>query len=523
VRAAREVPAVVLETLRRRRRRTALARMVPAAALALLALTGAPAPAAAQEPAAIPAHPRDLVFDPLDFEPPRPADHRHTLSGGGAVFVVEDHALPLVDVSVFVRTGSYLDPPGKAGLAALVGGQLRAGGAGSLPAADFDEEAAFLAARISSSIGDTMGQVSLNCLTKDLDAALDLLFDLLRRPRFDQARLDLAKSRLLQEMERRNDSTRSIEGREWGRLMRGGEHFSTRPATRASVESITREDLAAFHRRYFHPGGFIFAVAGDVEPEEVLAAIDARMAGWPAASDPAPDVPKPMHHPAPALYGVDKPDVNQGRVSIGHLGATRDNPDRYPLLVMNDILGGGGFASRLLTRIRSDEGLAYSAGSSFGMGVHYDGVFRVGFQSRSETVARAAAIVLEEIDRIRSEPVTNDELRTAVASFVETFTRNFSSASATAALFARDEYTGRDPEYLTRYRERIRAVTAADVLRVAQQYLHPDRLVTLVVGDLEAIRTGDPDHPDFALEEVAGASMVRIPLPDPFTMEYPAR
>ena len=489
--------------------------------LLLAALLLAPPPAAAQAPG-IPAHPRELTFEPLAFEPPRAARHRHTLPGGGIVFIVEDHALPLVDVSVLVRTGGYLDPAGKAGLAALAGSQMRAGGTASLAAAEFDEEVAFLAAEIGSSIGDTMGQAGLNCLTKDVDTALDLLFDMLRRPRFDQDRLELAKSQLLQGMERRNDSTRSIEGREWGRLMRGAGHFSTRPATRASVESITREDLVAFHERYYHPGGFIFAVSGDVEPEEILAKLSARLDGWAASSEPVPDVPAPAHDPPAALYGVDKPDVNQGRVSIGHLGTTRDNPDRYPLLVMNDILGGGGFTSRLLTRVRSDEGLAYSAGSSFGMGTYYDGVFRVAFQSRSETVARAAAIVLEEIERIRTEPVGDAELSTSIASFVETFTRNFSTAAATAGLFARDEYTARDPEYLLRYRERISAVTAEDVLRVAREYLHPERLVMLVVGNLDAVEDGDPDNPDYALEEVAGAPLRRIPLPDPFSMEYPA-
>ena len=486
--------------------------------LALL-LLAPPAPAAAQD--AIPAHPRDLVFEPLDFEPPGAARHRHTLPGGGTVFVVEDHALPLVDVSVYVRTGAYLDPPGKAGLAALTGSQLRAGGTASLAAADFDEEVAFLAARIGSSIGGTLGQASLNCLTRDLDAALDLLFDMLRRPRFDPDRLDLAKSQALQAMERRNDSTRSIEGREWGRLMRGAAHFSTRPTTRASIESITRDDLLAFHERYYHPGSFIFAVSGDVTPAEILPKLSARLAGWPTAAETVPAVPAPTDDPRRGLYGVDKPDVNQGRVSIGHLGTMRDSPDRYPLIVMNDILGGGGFSSRLLTRIRSDEGLAYSAASSFGMGTYYDGLFRVAFQSRSETVARAAAIVLEEIERIRSEPVTDDELQNSIASFVETFTRNFSSAAATARLFARDEYTGRDPEYLARYRERISAVTAADVLQVARQYLHPDRLTMLVVGNLDAIEAGDPDNPDFVLEALAGEPVTRIPLPDPFTMEYP--
>jgi len=481
---------------------------------------GFAAPAAVAQP--IPAHPRDLVFEDLAFEPPDSAAHRHELSNGVVVYIVPDRSLPLVTVSVLVRTGAYLEPADKAGLAALTGSQMRAGGAGELAPAAFDDEAAFLAAQLSSSIGGTSGSASVNCLTKDLDASLDLLFDMLRRPRFDQDRLELAKSQALQQMERRNDSTQSIEVREWGRLLRGADHFTTTPSTRASIESITRDDLVAFHREYYHPGNFLFAVSGDVEPADFLARLEARLADWPARAAVAAAVPRPDHRIRPGLYVVDKDDVNQGRVVIGHLAAMRDNPDRYALMVMNDILGGGGFTARLLTRIRSEEGLAYSAYSSFGFGTYYPGAFRASFQSRSETVARAAAIVLEEIDRIRSEPVTDAELSTSKASFIETFSRNFSSAGSTARLFANDEYTGRDPSYLVAYRDRIRSVSGDDVLRVAREYLHPDRLVVLVVGDRTTIEAGDPDNPDVRLLDLAGGAVTGIPLPDPFTMEYPA-
>ena len=130
--------------------------------------------------------------------------------------------------------------------------------------------------------------------------------------------------------------------------------------------------------------------------------------------------------------------------------------------------------------------------------------------------------MLEEIDRIRSAPVTEAELRTSKASFVETFSRSFSSAASTARLFANDEYTGRDPSYLVAYRDRIRSVTGDDVLRVAREYLDPDRLVMLVVGDRATIEAGDPDNPEVSLAGLAGGEITAIPLPDPFTMEYPA-
>ena len=470
---------------------------------------------------AIPAHPRELRFDSLEFDPPVADDHRYTLDSGDLAFVVEDHSLPLVNVSVFVRTGSYLDPVGQRGLASLMGGQMRAGGTLDLSAADFDEEVAFLAAQINSSIGRTSGQASVNCLTKDLDVALSLFFDMLGRPRFEESRLDLAKSQMIQSMERRNDSTRSIEGREWNRLMRGSEHFSTLPSTRESIESIARDDLVRFHQRYFYPGNFVFAIAGDVDTDNVVEILNEELSEWRTSESSVADVPKPSSEIRRGLFGVDKSEVNQGRVSIGHLGTTRDNPDRYPLIIMNDILGGGGFSSRLMTRIRSDEGLAYSVGSRYGMGTYYDGIFRVAFQSRSETVIRAASIVLEEIEKIRSELVSEEELSNSVASFVETFTRNFSSAASTANLFATDAYTGRDPEYLMNYRARISAVTPEEVLRVAKRYLRPEDLSILIVGDLDTITEGDPDYPEYSLDAIAGTPLTRIPLPDPFTMIYP--
>ena len=472
--------------------------------------------------AQIPSHPTDLTYAPLEFTAPQSAEHRHELSNGVVVFVVEDHELPLASVSVLVRTGSYLDPPDKIGLASLTGNQMRAGGTTTLGAAEFDEEAAFLAAQIGSSIGGTSGGASLGCLTKDLDVCLDLFFDMLRNPAFDEGRLALAKSQSVQGMERRNDATQGIERREFSRLIRGTSHFTTAPGTRASIEAITRDDLVAFHRQYFHPGNFLFAVSGDVDTTAILADLERRLDGWEIGTGSVPPVPAPDFTPEPGLYVVDKPDVNQGRVTIGHLGIQRDNPERYKLLIMNDILGGGGFSARLLTRVRSDEGLAYSVSSSFSAGTYYPGVFQAGFQSRSETIARASAIVIEEIERMRTELVEPGELSNSIASFVDTFSRNFSSAGATAGLFVGDEFTGRDPAYLASYRDNIASVTAEDVLDVAQRYLDPQKLVFLVVGNVDAILAGDPEQPEFSPESLSPGDVTRIPLPDPFTMEYPA-
>jgi predicted Zn-dependent peptidase len=493
-------------------------------ALALL-LTLSPASLLAQtmqQQGNIPAHPRDLKYSSLSYTPPKRDQYRHVLSNGTVAYLVEDHDLPLVSVSTLVRTGSYLDPAGKEGLAALTGSQMRTGGTATKTAEEFDEAADFLAANISNGIGATQGNANLNLLSKDVDQGLALYFDMLKNPRFQEDRIKLAKSQILQGMERRNDRTDAIEGREWSRLMYGANHFSTKETTKASVEGITREDMLAFHQKYYQPGGFIFAVSGDFNTKEMIAKLEAMMKGWPVSKEAVPEVPKPTLTPVAGVYTVHKADVNQGRVSIGHTGALRDNPDSYALEIMNDILGGGGFTSRITSRVRSDEGLAYSAGSNFGMGVYYPGNFRAAFQSKNTTTSQAIDIIMEEITRLRTSKVTAEELETSKNSAIEIFPRIFATAGQVAATFAQDEYTKRPADYWTTYRDRIRGVTAEEVQRVAQKYLQPDKLVVLVVGNIDEITKGNPDKPQHSLVKIAKDGQIRrIPLPDPLTMVYP--
>jgi zinc protease len=471
--------------------------------------------------AQIPANPRLLKFEPLDYTPRRRSEYRQVLNNGSVAYFVEDHDLPLVTVSVLIRVGSYLEPADKHGLAAAVGSQMRAGGTEHHTAEQFDEAADFLAADLSSSIGSTYGSASANFLAKDTDKALELFFEMLHSPAFDPQRLDLFKNQALQRIERRNDRTDEIESREWNRLLRGPDHFTNFYSTKASLSSLTRDDLVAFHRKYVHPGNFIFAVSGDFRTAETKAKLEGAMAGWVPSGVTVPPVPKPSFTPVPGIYLVDKSDVNQGRVSIGHLGIMHGNPDEFALDIMNDILGGSGFTSRITNRVRSDEGLAYDAASEFGSGVYYEGTFRAEFQSKSATAAEAAQIVLEEIDRIRKEKVSPQELETVKNSAIEVFPRYFATAAAIAGTFANDEFTGEDMKYWDMYRERIRAVTADDVLRVAQKYLTPDKLIVLAVGNVTDMLKGNPDNPQYTFEKLGGRKIERIPLPDPMTMIYP--
>lgn len=465
-------------------------------------------------------HPGQLEFDPLEYDPPQASEHRHVLRNGVVGFFVEDHDLPLVNVSLVLRVGSHLDPPDQLGLTSAVVSLLRSGGTVRWTAEEFDEEADFLAAKISTSAGLNSSDVTLNVLTKDLGQGLDLLFEMLRNPAFQQDRLDLYKSRILQNLERRNDRTNSIERREWARLIRG-DHASSAQVTRATITSLGVPDLVAAHRRYFHPANFIFAVSGDFKTEQMKLELEQRMGGW-KVGPVAFQITPPDHQPVPGVYMVDKPDVNQGRVSLGHLGIKQGNPDEFAIDLMNDILGGSGFTSRIMNRVRSDEGLAYSAGSSFSPGVYYEGIFRAGFQSKSSTCAQATQIVLDEIEKIRLQYVKPGELETVRNYAVEVFPRFFASARVVAKTFATDELVGRSPDYWLTYRDRLKAVTVEDVLRVAQKYINPDHFVILVVGNIEEMLKGDPNSPEYSFEKLSPDGKIhRIPLPDPATMVYP--
>jgi zinc protease len=468
-------------------------------------------------------HPRELKFPLREYTPPRAAEFRHKLSNGATAFLVEDHEFPLINISVLIRTGDYLEPSDKTGLAQLMGGQMRAGGTKTKPPSTFDEETAFLAALIGSNVSDVSGSASLNCLSKDVDAGLALFVDMLRNPGFAEDRLKLAKSQMLQSLERRNDSTQSIERREFQRLLRGDKHFTTARVTKASLEAISRQDLIEFHDRYYYPSNFVLAVSGDFDTKQMAAKLEKALEGWPNLDTRIPDPPKPDFTPKPGVYVVDKKDANQGRVQMGHLGVAISNPDHLALGVMNGILGGNGFTSRIMERVRSDEGLAYSVGSSFLAGTYYEGVFTVGFQSKSASVAQAIAIVAEEIERLRTTKPGAEELSTAISHAIEALPLRFSTPGLKAAQFANDYYTKLPEDYWQKYSQRVGAVTADEVQRVAQKYLHPDQLAMLAVGDVDTMLRGNPDRPQFSITKTAGdRGVVRIPLPDPLTMVYPA-
>ncbi|MCC7377715.1 MAG: insulinase family protein [Verrucomicrobiales bacterium] len=470
--------------------------------------------------AEIPDRPEKLTFPPLAYEPPDPAQFRVQLKAGPVAYVLPDRELPLASVVIYVRTGQYVETPDKIGLSDLAGRLLVRGGTASLTAEALEEKLDFLAARMNSGVGETQGTISLNLLSKDLPEGLALLREVLTAPRFQEDKLGLYKEQTLQALKQRNDDSSDIEAREFDWLAYGPSFWSARQPTAATIGAVTREDLVAFHKRWIHPANFVIAASGDFDRQALIDQLEKLFADWPFKGDIAPSIPTNITLAAPGVYLADK-SVNQGRVNLLLPGVRRDDPDYFAIQVMNNILGGGGFTSRIVNRVRSDEGLAYSAGSSFQGGVYYPQVFRASFQSKSRTVAYAASIILEEMKRISDNMVTDEELNISKRSFIDPFPRAFATKAQAAGRFADDEFTGRyarDPHYWRDYRKRIDQVTREDVLRVAKKWLKPDQLVILAVGEREEILKGHPDHP-VKLAELAGGKVIELPTRDPLTME----
>lgn len=462
-------------------------------------------------------HPDKLKYPELNYQPPKPDGFRHTLACGATAYIAENHEVPTLDLTIIVRTGSMYEPVEKAGLADMTGYLMRNGGIEGMTAKELDERLAFLAGEISVSIGSSSGRASLFCLSKDTDEGLALLKRVLRNPLFEQEALDRYRTDKLSDMEQRNSDARSIESREWQFLMYG-DHPCTIDyrQTEQSVNSITRDDLIAFHDKYFFPGNFIVAVSGDFNTDELIAKLNTLFEGWPDQELMLPVIPDQIPDPKPGVYLIKKEDVNQSRIRIGHLGVKRDIPDEYALLVMNDILGGGGFTSRIVRRVRSDEGLAYSAGSAFDRPVEYPGTFRAFFQTKHATAAFGTKLMLDEINRIRVEKCDQETVDNSKAGFVSSLVNNFGDKRSIVTTFASDQFTGRPDDYWQNYTKNVQAVTPDVVLAVAQKYLHPDKMVYLVVGDPDAVEAGSDKHPEHFSDF---GEITILPLRDPMTLE----
>jgi zinc protease len=430
-------------------------------------------------------HYTELVMPPLP-EIQLPKNERFVLDNGLVVYLMEDHDLPLVNGTALIRTGSRLEAPDKVGLAGFTGAVMRTGGTQKHSADQINEMLEQRAATVETSISEASGSASFQSLTEDLETVFDLFAQVLREPVFDQKQLDLAKTQARGGIARRNDNPDAIARREFQKLIYGNHSPYARTMEYATLDNISREDLVQFYERYFHPNNMILGIVGDFEARKMRSLIQAKFGDW----EPHPEITgyqlsevTPAH--TGGIFFVDQPHLTQSSVLIGHLGGQFDNPDYAALDVLNGVLNG--FGGRLLNEVRSRQGLAYSVYAYWSPRFDYPGMFIAGGQTRSDATVQFVQSVQAEIKRLQAQPVTAQELAYAKESTLNSFVFNFENPAQTLSRLMRYEYYGYPADFLFRYQKAVAATTEADVQRVAQKYLKPEKMVTLVVGNQTAI------------------------------------
>jgi predicted Zn-dependent peptidase len=430
--------------------------------------------------------PRTMTFKPVEFAPPEP--ERVVLENGMVVYLLEDHELPLINLSATMRTGGWLEPAEKIGLAGLTGSVMRTGGGGGLTAEQIDEELEQLAGDVSVSIGRQSGSASLDVLSKDLRRGLQIFAGVLRQPAFEPARVELAKLQAIEGIRRRQDNPGSIVGREFVKQLYGPEHPTARESTIASITRITRDDLVAFHQRTVLPNGIILGVTGDFDKAAMLALLRQTFGDWKKGDVPElkiADVPETPGGRSIVRF-VNK-ETSQTHLRVGHLTLKENDPDYVPLAIANDILGGSSFRSRLFNDVRTKRGLAYSVGSRLSTGMHDQGVWLMRAETKLPSTQEVISRFVANMERMRTEPVTDEELAEAKEAYVNSFVFSFTSPSAIVNRFIELEYDGLPKNFLQQIRDRVVTLTKEDILSAAKKHFHPDRLTIVAVGPGEAL------------------------------------
>lgn len=426
--------------------------------------------------------PRKLIFGAVKFVPPEP--DRVVFENGVVVFLLEDHELPLITISALMQTGSWLDPPDKVGLAALTGTVMRTGGASGVSAEEVDEELEQLAGHINISIDRQSGSASLDCLKKDLKRALQLFARLIRTPTFDSAHVELAKLQAIEQIRRRQDDPESLANREFVKLLYGPGHPTARESSIESVQRITREDLIAFHRNTVHPNGLILGVAGDFIKDEMLSSLQEVFGDWEKGTVPEVKIPNvvPDSQVERSVIQFINKDLSQTHLRVGQLSIKENDADYIPLVIANDILGGDSFLGRLFNEVRTKRGLAYSVGSELSTGTYNQGMWLLWAETKLPTTKEVLGQLVANIERMRTELVSDAELAASKEAYLNSFVFDFSSSSQIISHAMELEYDRLPRDFFQRLRERVINLSREDVLAAAKKYLLLDRLKIMAVG-----------------------------------------
>lgn len=403
---------------------------------------------------------------------------RTTLDNGLRLVLSEQPAVPIVAIDCLVDGGARVDPVARPGLAALTGALLEEGTKGRT-GQDIAKQIDSLGGSFSSGTASDWVNVGASVLSKDFETGLDLVTRSLREPTFPEEAVERLRGDTLGELQASEEHPGYVASRAFRKGLFGSAPYG-HPAhgTPESVKAITRPEIIGYHQNWIVPERTICAIVGDVKPKRMEAAARKKLGSWKRGNSPAE--PKPATAP-PAHDVIVDMQTTQANVVIGEIGVDRKNPDFFAIRLMNHILGGGGFQSRLVDTVRDKNGLAYSVHSRFGSN-RYPGAFQVSLQTKVESAKAAIDLVRAELAKIHKSGVTQEELTAAKDYLTGNFPLSLDSTSKLTSFLAQIEYFGLGDDYIETYGDRVRAVSAEDVASAARTYLHPDALVQVVVG-----------------------------------------
>ena len=406
---------------------------------------------------------------------------RLVLESGLVVFLLENHDLPVVTGQVNVRTTPAWIADDQVGLGAITGQVMRSGGTARHPGDALDDRLAAIGASIGTSIGGDIANASFRCLSDNTEEVVGLFADVLRAPAFPDDKIELARVGLRRTIAGRNDEMTQMLFRVARDAAYGpGSPWARKPEY-ATVEAVHREDCIKLHARVFEPGRIVLAVYGDFRSADMKRLLAATLGDWKGAGGPAPVLPATPAAGAARLMFASKEDVTQSGIVLTHPGFRADDPD-YPAMDVFQTALGGGFQSRLVNRIRTERGLAYSTGAAAGEDFQHPGVFVAYCLTRSDSTLTALALLREEVRKATEAPFTDEELQRAKESVQNLFVFNFEQPSDVLFRASYFEAIGYPQDFLERYQKGLEAVTAASVLEAAKRKVHPDQLVAVVVG-----------------------------------------
>lgn len=426
---------------------------------------------------------RELEYPPLnDIETPTPT--RVVLDNGIILYLVEDRRLPMINLSARIGVGAVNEPADKIGLAGITGSVMRTGGSTSMSGDEIDETLEGIGASVETNIGSVSGSAFMSVLKDNVDTVLPILADILMNPAFPDDKIELAKVSARSVIARRNDDPTNMGFREFTKLIYGAESVYARHSEYATIDAITRDDLVAFHQAWYHPDNTMLGVWGDFDTDEMVKKISEVFGGWMKAGFERPELPGVDYTFDSSVNYIEKDDINQSTVVLGHIGGLMSNPDYFALRVMNDILSGG-FSGRLFRNVRSEQGLAYAVFGIYSANYTYPGIFYVACMTKSETTVQAARSLLHEVERMKTDEITEEELNLAKDSFLNSFVFNFDTRREIINRQMTYEYYGYPQDFLEKTKTEVEKVTVEDVQRVARKYLQPDKVRLIVVGNGE--------------------------------------